>query len=168
MKKLQKLAVGAALSFGLLAPVLAQNVGISIGVNQPGVYGRINIGNAPPPTLVYPQPVLIAPPQQMLPRQPIYLYVPPMHQQNWSRYCNRYSACGQPVYFVQEQWVRDRYVQAHPGWRNDRWDGRRDGPGNGHGPGHGPRGRDRDHDRGDHRDGRDGRPGDHRGDRDRR
>ncbi|MDB5846858.1 MAG: hypothetical protein JWP29_610, partial [Rhodoferax sp.] len=115
MNNLNKLIVGSLLVAGAIAPALAQNVGISIGVNQPGVYGRIDIGNAPPPQLVYPQPVIIQQPRQVLPRQPIYLYVPPMQQQNWGRYCNNYSACNQPVYFVQEQWVRDRYVHAHPG-----------------------------------------------------
>ena len=40
------------------------NIGVSIGINQPGVYGRIDIGNNDygPPALVYPQPVIIAPP----------------------------------------------------------------------------------------------------------
>ena len=81
------------------------NVSVSIGINQPGVYGRINIGELPPPALILPQPVVIAPPQYAINRQPIYLYVPPAHQQDWRRYCNRYGACEQPVYFVQDQWV---------------------------------------------------------------
>ena len=35
------------------------SVGVSIDINQPGVYGRINIGNVAPPMVVYPQPVII-------------------------------------------------------------------------------------------------------------
>jgi hypothetical protein len=93
------------------------SVGVSIGINQPGVYGRINIGNYPPPMLVYPQPVIIVPPPVVVQRQPIYLYVPPGHQKHWGKHCARYNACGQPVYFVQEQWVRDRYQHEHPQWR---------------------------------------------------
>ena len=66
-------------------------------------------------------------------RQPVYLYVPPIHQQQWGRYCGRYGACGQPVYFVRDEWVRERYAQAHPkgdrgrhrGWDKD--DDRGDG-----------------------------------------
>ena len=101
-------------------PALAQtNVGVSIGINQPGVYGRINIGNYPQPVLVAPQPVIIVPAPVAVQRQPIYLYVPPGHQKNWGKHCARYNACGQPVYFVQEQWVRERYEQEHPGWRGE-------------------------------------------------
>ena len=129
------------------------SVGVSIGINQPGVYGRINIGDVPRPGLVYAQPVIIAPPPVAYERRPIYLYVPPVHQQNWRRYCGRYNACGQPVYFVQDRWVRERYQQEHPGWDKgrkrgwDKHDDRRDnhGPGNGNGR---PQGRDNDRDHG--------------------
>ncbi|RZL01720.1 MAG: hypothetical protein EOP36_10480 [Rubrivivax sp.] len=157
MKKFIALALTAC----ALTPVMAgTNVGVSIGINQPGVYGRIDIGNDNygPPQLVYPQPVIIAQPPVVYERRPIYLYVPPAHQQNWRRYCGRYQACGQPVYFVQEQWVRNRWQHEHPnrgrpGWdrhdRHDRHDhdrhdhghGNDRGHGNGHGNGHG-RGRD--------------------------
>ena len=85
------------------------SVGVSIGINQPGVYGRIDIGNYPPPAVIYPQPVVIAPTPVAVYQRPVYLYVPPGHQKNWAKHCGRYSACGQPVYFVQETWVRDRY-----------------------------------------------------------
>lgn len=97
-------------------------VGVSIGINQPGVYGQINIGGGyPPPALVYPQPVLVAPvPGVMAPPPPMYMYVPPRYQRNWRHYCGRYNACGRPVYFVQEQWVRDRYQHEHPGWDRGR------------------------------------------------
>ena len=122
MKKILVLALAA----GAIGSAFAQtNVGVSIGINQPGVYGRINIGNVPPPALVFAQPVLIAPPQVVVQRQPIYLYVPPAHQQEWGRYCGRYSACSQPVYFVRDDWVRERYEHEHPGWDRGRhrgWD----------------------------------------------
>lgn len=144
--------IALALTAGALAPAMAgTSVGVSIGINQPGVYGRINIGedNYGPPTLVYPQPVIIAPPAVAYERRPIYLYVPPAHQQNWRRYCGRYQACGQPVYFVQEQWVRGRWQHEHPNWG-------RPGPGPRPGPGW-----DR-HDRHDHHDHDHGRGHDHR------
>ncbi|RJF97165.1 hypothetical protein [Noviherbaspirillum saxi] len=74
------------------------NVGVSVGGQiSPGVYGRINIGNTPPP-LVYQQPVVIA--RQARPVAPVYMHVPPGHAKNWGKHCHRYSACGQPVYFV--------------------------------------------------------------------
>ena len=119
MKKIAAVALVtlACVSGSLFAQT---SVGVSIGINQPGVYGRINIGNYPQPVLVYPQPVIIAPAPVVVQRQPIYLYVPPGHQKHWGKHCARYNACGQPVYFVQEQWVRERYQQEHPQWRGNR------------------------------------------------
>lgn len=100
------------------APAMAANVGVSISVGQPGFYGRINIGDFPRPEVVYTQPVLIRPGPVTYPRQPIYLRVPAGYEQNWGRYCSRYDACGQPVYFVRDSWYRDvyapRYYQPRP------------------------------------------------------
>lgn len=74
------------------------NVGVSVsGQVAPGVYGRVDIGNAPPPVL-YAQPVIIA--RQARPVAPVYMHVPPGHAKNWSKHCRKYNACGQPVYFV--------------------------------------------------------------------
>ena len=126
MKKILALALTAGLAAGAIGSAVAQpNVGVSIGINQPGVYGRINIGNVPPPALVRSQPIVFAPPRVVVERQPIYLYVPATHQQDWGRYCGRYSACAQPVYFVRDEWVRERYESEHPGWDRGRhrgWD----------------------------------------------
>ena len=127
MKKL----LAIALTLGALAPAFAQtSVGVSIGINQPGVYGRIDIGNFPQPQLVYAQPVIITRPVQYVQQQPVYLYVPPGHQKNWRKHCGSYNACGQPVYFVKEQWVRERYEENHRGDRRDD-----DDHGHGHGKG---------------------------------
>jgi hypothetical protein len=97
------------------------SVGVSIDINQPGVYGRIDIGNRPPPIVVSQQPVIIVQQPVAVVRQPIYLYVPPGHQKKWGKHCSRYNACGQPVYFVQEQWVVERYRQEHPQWQDTRY-----------------------------------------------
>ncbi len=136
MKKI----IAIVLAVGAAGSAAAQtSVGVSIGINQPGVYGRINIGDVPPPALILPQPMIIAPPRVAVQRAPIYLYVPPAHQQDWGRYCGRYSACGQPVYFVRDEWVRERYAHEHPGWDRGRhrgWDKGED-HGHGHGRGHG-------------------------------
>lgn len=126
-----------AMSLCAFAPVFAQtSVGVSIGIQQPGVYGRIDIGNYPQPRLLYPQPVVIVESPVAVHRSPIYLYVPQGHQKNWGRYCGRYNACGQPVYFVQEDWVRERYDER----RN-----RGDGPGNSRGQGHKKQKKHNDH-----------------------
>jgi hypothetical protein len=123
-----KTPITALLLAACAGSVCAQpSVGISIGINQPGVYGRINIGDVPRPALVLPTPVIISPPRVVVERPPVYLYVPPSHQRNWRRHCAHYNACGEQVYFVQESWVRERYAQEHPGGRHgDRRDDRRD------------------------------------------
>jgi hypothetical protein len=114
--------VALALLGAALAPALAAtSVGVSISVVQPGVYGRIDIGAMPQPAVVYAQPVLYAPPRVAVVQAPVYLYVPPGHRKHWGKYCGRYGACGVPVYFVQEDWVRERYDGDH---------------GHGHGHGH--------------------------------
>ena len=74
---MKKLCLWLALASCTL-PATATDVGVSIGVSQPGFYGRIDIGSvAVPPVLVYPQPVVIAPPRTVVVGQPIYLRVPP-------------------------------------------------------------------------------------------
>lgn len=114
MKKTIALAIVLGFASSTLVPAMAQtSVGVSVGINQPGVYGRIDIGSFPQPRIVYPQPILVAPAPIAVHQQPIYLYVPPGHQKHWSKHCGRYNACGQPVYFVREDWVRERYEEQH-------------------------------------------------------
>ena len=109
----------AVLALGAVGSAFAQpSVGVSIGINQPGVYGRVNIGNVPPPALIVQQPVVIQQRGYVREQPPLYLYVPPAHQQNWRSYCGRYNACNKPVYFVRDDWVRERYEHEHPGWNN--------------------------------------------------
>lgn len=84
----------------MAAGTQAANVSLSIsGEVSPGVYGRVDIGNAPPP-VVYAQPVIISRPARPVAVQPIYLHVPPGHAKNWGKHCHKYNACNQPVYFV--------------------------------------------------------------------
>jgi hypothetical protein len=130
-------SLGLALTaLTLSAAASAQtNVGVSVSVHQPGVYGRIDIGNTPPPPVVYAQPVIIARPAVVVPAQPLYLYVPPGHQKKWSKHCHRYNACGQPVYFVKESWVRERYEEDRRHHHHDDHD-HDHGPGKGKGKGH--------------------------------
>lgn len=136
-------AVGLALAVAAAASA-AQDVGVSVSISQPGVYGRIDIGNRPPPPLVYAQPVIIARPRVM--PQPVYMHVPPGHAKNWGKHCHRYHACGTPVYFVREGWDRDdgRYERRDRGDdrhgsydRRDRRGAEDDHPGHGHGRGQG-------------------------------
>lgn len=104
------------------------NVGVSISIGQPGFYGQIDLGNAPPPQLIYTQPVMIE--RVSAPPPPLYLRVPVGYERNWKHYCRQYGACGRPVYFVRDDWYRNTYVPHYQdhyyggGWhdqrRNDR------------------------------------------------
>lgn len=74
------------------------NIGVSVsGQVAPGVYGRVDIGNTPPPVL-YQQPVIIQ--RSSRPVAPVYMHVPPGHAKKWDKHCHKYNACGTPVYFV--------------------------------------------------------------------
>jgi len=88
----------------------ATEVGVSIAISQPGVYGRIDIGRFPQPVVVVPQPVIISPQPVGVVVQPVYMWVPPGHRKKWSKHCGRYNACGVPVYFVQDDWY-DQHVR---------------------------------------------------------
>ena len=122
-----RIALGAAVlgACALSSAQAATNVYVQVG--QPA-YGRIAIAEpVPQAAWVNQQPVIIQQQPVAIQRQPIYLYVPPAHSNNWARYCGRYNACGQPVIFVQDRWVRDHQPVRH-----------------GHGNGRGDRDRDRD------------------------
>lgn len=132
MKRLLFAATLAAVTI----PALATDVGVSISVAEPGFYGRIDLGSAPRPQVVYAEPVIIQPVPVGVVHQPIYLYAPPAHVQNWRRYCGKYNACGQPVYFVQENWYNNVYVpqyREHRGGKDKRGGAKHEG---GHGKGH--------------------------------
>ena len=87
------------------------------GQVAPGVYGQVVIGKAPPPPLVFAQPMMIqAVPS---PPPPIYLHVPPGHAKNWHKYCHQYNACNRPVYFVRSAEYEPGYVPHEHGHDND-------------------------------------------------
>lgn len=129
--------LGFVLGAGAAVPATATDVGVSINIAQPGLYGRIDIG-AVPPQLIYAQPVVIQPAYVAEPPPPVYLHVPPGHERHWSRHCREYNACGVPVYFVQDGWYRQNY---------GRHDGEQHGEGEHHGRGEG-RGQGDEGDRG--------------------
>ncbi len=90
----------------------AWSTGVSIGVSQPGVYGRIDIGRFPQPQVIVPRPVIIQPPQVVVVQpEPVYLWVPPGHRKDWRKHCGKYNACGHPVYFVRHDWY-DQHVMV--------------------------------------------------------
>lgn len=84
-------------------PAQAADVGVSVQISQPGIYGRVDIGQFPQPQVVMRQPIIVVREPQARP-EPIYMWVPPGHRNDWKRHCRGYGACGVPVYFVQDQW----------------------------------------------------------------
>lgn len=142
MKRLVTLAAMAAMSTGLVAPAGAADVGVSVSVSQPGIYGRVDIGRFPQPEIVVAQPVVVAAPRVVVARpvQPVYLWVPPGHQKHWGKHCHRYDACGVPVYFVRDEWYHRHVMVARHDHDDD--DGKHKHKRHG-GKGHG-KGRDHD------------------------
>ncbi len=92
-----------------ISSVLPAWAGMVVG--QPGFYGVIELGNAPVPQVVFPQPVVVQPaPYGVVLPPPIYLRVPPGYARHWRWHCREFQACGRPVYFVRDNWYRQVYV----------------------------------------------------------
>jgi len=142
MKRLILAAIVVAASMS--APAFAADVGVSVSVGQPGFYGRLDIGGYPPPQVIYTQPRVIE--RVYVEREPVYMRVPPGHAKNWRKYCHRYNACGERVYFVQDNWYSHEYAPRyqeqhynhHDDRRDDRYDDRHDDHGNNHKGNKGP------------------------------
>ena len=130
----------------LAAQAHAADVGVSIRFSQPGVFGRVDIGDLPQPQLIVPQPVFVVPPPVGLPPpEPVYMWVPPEHRQHWRQYCRQYHACDRPVYFVHDDWYHHNVADArgHPvGPHRDYGRDERHGDRDDHGHGHDDHGRD--------------------------
>lgn len=136
--KAKYLSLAAALT---CAQAFAADVGISVSIGQPGFYGQIDIGHAPRPQLIYAEPVIV---ERVVheERPPLYLYVPPGHAKHWERHCHEYHACGERVYFVDEDWYntvyapryrerheeRERYYEDRDDERDEHYQERRERP----------------------------------------
>lgn len=125
---MKQLLIAAAVVAATITTAQAADVGVSVTVGQPGFYGKIDIGNFPQPQVINAQPVII----QRGPdeRPPVYLHVPPGHAKHWSKHCREYNACGERVFFVQDNWYNreyaPRYQEEHRGREEGRRDERRD------------------------------------------
>lgn len=119
---------------GYTAPALAQDVGVSVSIGQPGFYGRIEMGDYPRPRLIYAEPRIIE--RVTVVQEPVYLHVPPGHAKKWSKHCHRYNACGQQVYFVQDDWYNSVYVPSYQERHGGKSHGKDNGKSHGKGKGH--------------------------------
>lgn len=137
-----RLVCSAALALAALAGSAAHAqsyVNVSVGgVFSPGVYGQVTFGNAPPPPVYNPRPIVVAP--VVVGAPVVYMHVPDEHRHHWSHYCGQYNACGRPVQFVQvnvnNRWWEDRGDYRNNDRHGDRRDEWRDGHDNGRHRGH--------------------------------
>jgi hypothetical protein len=153
MTKNFTIAAGALIALACATPASA-GVDVSINLGEPGFYGQIELGGAPPPRVIYAQPRIIE--HVVVEQEPIYLHVRPGHSRNWARYCGEYNACGRRVYFVNDNWYNTTYVQYRHGGHGDgnrHDDDRHDGDRveDGHG-GHHDNGRHNGHGKSHHHD----------------
>lgn len=135
---MKKIAAVLFLSAAALPSAFAADVGVSVQISQPGVYGRVDIGRFPQPQVVVAQPVIIQRPVAVVRPEPVYMWVPPGHRKNWRKHCGQYNACGVPVYFVRDDWYDQRgpgHERHHDDHDRDRDNGRDHGKD--HGKGHG-------------------------------
>ena len=56
--------------------------------------------DAPPPPVIFSQPVVDSQALGPIKGRPVYWYLPPGQVRKWATYCGKYAACDVPVYFV--------------------------------------------------------------------
>ena len=120
---MKRIFIVAALSAVIInTHALAADVGVSVNIGEPGFYGRLDIGNFPQPQVIYSQPMVIE--RVPMDRPPIYLRVPPGYAKHWRRHCHEYNACGERVYFVNDNWYQREYAPRYREQYRDRRDDR--------------------------------------------
>lgn len=141
---MKRLSFAAALIIAAM-PAFAADVGVSVSIGDPDFYGRLDIGDYAQPRVIYRRPVVVERGEVSGP--PVYLRVPRGHSRNWHRYCNRYDACGERVYFVQNSWYNREYAPRYRQRHGDGRDGRHDEHRGDQGRDHWSDRRGEDHDR---------------------
>jgi hypothetical protein len=144
MKTIRVTTFVSLLLCGIAAHAGTPSVSVTVsGEVAPGVYGEVQVGNAPPPPVVYAQPVIIVPQPRHETGRPLYLHVPPGHAKHWSRHCHEYNACNRSVYFVKSAEYEPGYRKSKKRKDEGRRDERRDEGGNDEGKGRGRGNEDR-------------------------
>ena len=132
------LLISSLLALQTASSAFAGDLGINVilsGQVSPGVYGQVEIGNAPRPMVVYDQPRVIVVDKRYASYEPIYLHVPPGHAKHWDQHCREYHACERRVYFVRSEEYEPEYQREH-GYHEDHED-HEDHDKHGHGKGKG-------------------------------
>jgi hypothetical protein len=95
-------------------------------IGQPDYYGRLDFNIYPHPKVINRHPVAIE--RVSKDRPPVYLRVPAGQTKHWRRYCRKYNACGERVFFVRDNWYNREYVP----WYQEHYRDRRDAHANEH------------------------------------
>ena len=104
------------LTLPVASSALARDLDLNVilsGEVRPGVYGQVQIGNAPRPVVVYERPQVVVVDRRYEREEPVYLHVPPDHARHWDRHCRDYHACERRVYFVRSREYEPNYVYVH-------------------------------------------------------
>lgn len=115
------------LGAGLATPPRADAQLLNLLLGDPNYYGRVTTPwwggnrNWPQDALLYRWPVIAG--RRNAGLAPLYLRVPENQARRWDRYCRRYDACDNPVYFLRDNWYRSVYA---PRYRSSYWRRRRD------------------------------------------
>jgi hypothetical protein len=125
MKRFLITVLLAAATIGFNTEVFAE---VSIGIGQPGFYGRLDTGGYPQPQVIYRKPKIIRYISNNQP--PVYMRVPRGHAKNWRKHCSQYNACDQRVLFVQDNWYSREYVPRYQKQHNDHDKHKNNGRGN--------------------------------------
>jgi hypothetical protein len=108
---MKHILIAAAVAAFTITPAVAGNAGVPVNIGQPDFYGRIDIVDFPQPQVIFVQPMIIT--RGPIKRPPIYMHVPPTHARHWSKHCSQYAACGESVFFVQDNWYDSEYVPRY-------------------------------------------------------
>ena len=101
------MAIVAAMA---VSPAFSADVGALGGLSY---YGQIDIRPALKPKIIFPEPVLVRQVDVVTPGEPVYMRVPSDHAKDWRKYCQKYNACDQRVFFVDDKWYRNVYAPAY-------------------------------------------------------
>lgn len=88
----------------------------ALAVGEPGFHGVLDVSGFPRPVVTDDDPVIVRPLRVGDLGRPLYVYVPTLQRWRWKQYCDRYGACGRPVYFVKKAWYEKVYL---PAWREE-------------------------------------------------
>jgi hypothetical protein len=110
---MKRFIIAAALAAvaGFNTSALADDVGVSLSIGQPGFYGRLDMDNYPPPRVLYREPMRVE--RESMDRPPVYMRVPRGHARKWRNHCGEYGVCNERVYFVNHNWYNREYVPRY-------------------------------------------------------